>query len=161
AIAEHRTAYEGKLRELCQDLARPEAASTLAKGVGSHQPFFLAYQGQNDRDLQALYGSAVCKVMSHRYPAPVLALPPRPGEAVRVGVVSEYFRNHSVWKLNIRGWLHQLDRRKFRVFGYHTGKRRDDATTEAQTLCSRFVQGPLPLDRWREVILADKPHILI
>ena len=28
-----------------------------------------------------------------------------------MGIVTEYFRNHSVWKLNIRGWLHQLDRR--------------------------------------------------
>jgi predicted O-linked N-acetylglucosamine transferase (SPINDLY family) len=161
AIAERRAAYESKLKELCEDLARPEAVSSLAKGVGSHQPFFLAYQGQNDRDLQALYGSAVCKVMSERYPAPALALSPRPGEAVRVGIVSEYFRNHSVWKLNIRGWLHQLDRRRFRVFGYHTGKRRDAATIEAESLCARFVQGPLPADRWRESILTDMPHILI
>jgi protein O-GlcNAc transferase len=160
-IAERRAAYEGQLKELCQDLARPEAASSLAKGVGSNQPFFLAYQGQNDRDLQALYGSAVCKVMSERYPAPALALPPRPGELVRVGIVSEYFRNHSVWKLNIGGWLRQLDRRKFRVFGYHTGRRRDTVTTEAQSVCSRFVQGPLPPDRWREAILTDMPHILI
>ncbi len=160
-IAERRAAYEGHLRKLCQDLGRPEAVSSLAKGVGSNQPFFLAYQGQNDRDLQALYGSAVCRLMGERYPTPALALPPRPGEAVRVGIVSEYFRNHSVWKLNVRGWLHQLDRQRFQVFGYHTGKRRDAATMEAQSLCSRFVQGPLPAERWREVILADMPHILI
>ena len=160
-IAERRAAYEGHLRELCRDLDRPEAASRLAKGVGSNQPFFLAYQGHNDRDLQALYGSAVCRVMGKRYPTPVLPLPPRPGEPVRVGIVSEYFRNHSVWKLNIRGWLSQLDRRRFHVFGYHTGKRRDAATVEAQALCERFVQGPLPADLWRETILADMPHILI
>jgi predicted O-linked N-acetylglucosamine transferase (SPINDLY family) len=160
-IAECRAAYEGQLKELCQDLARPEAASSLAKGVGSNQPFFLAYQGHNDRDLQTLYGSAVCQVMSERYPAPALALPPKPAELIRVGIVSEYFRNHSVWKLNIRGWLHQLDRQRFRVFGYHTGKRRDAVTTEAQSLCSGFVQGPLPVDRWREAILTDMPHILI
>ncbi len=160
-IAERRAAYEEHLRELCQDLGRPEAASSLAKGVGSNQPFFLAYQGHNDRDLQALYGAAVCQIMSERYPAPALALPPGSGEAIRVGIVSEYFRNHSVWKLNIRGWLRQLDRQRFRLFGYHTGKRRDAATFEAQSLCERFVQGPLPGDRWREMILADAPHILI
>jgi protein O-GlcNAc transferase len=160
-IAERRAAYEGHLRELCQELGRGEASSSLAKGVGSNQPFFLAYQGHNDRDLQALYGSAVCKIMSERYRAPALALPPRLGEPVRVGIVSEFFRNHSVWKLNIRGWLRQLDRRKFRIFGYHTGLRRDAATTEAQFLCDRFIQGPLPSDRWREMILADALHILI
>jgi predicted O-linked N-acetylglucosamine transferase (SPINDLY family) len=160
-IAERRAAYETHLRELCHDLDRPEAAPSLAKGVGSNQPFFLTYQGRNDRDLQALYGAAVCKIMSERYPAPALASPPSPGEPVRIGFVSEYFRNHSVWKLNIRGWLRQLDRRKFRVFGYHTGKRRDAATVEAQSHCERFVQGPLPVDLWRETILADAPHILI
>jgi protein O-GlcNAc transferase len=160
-IAERRAAYEEHLRALRHDIDQPEAASGLAKGVGSSQPFFLAYQGQNDRDLQALYGSAVCKIIGKRCPAPVLAAPPGPGEPVKVGIVTEYFRNHSVWKLNIRGWLHQLDRRKFQLFGYHTGKRRDEATTEAQSLCRRFVQGPLPVDRWREVILADAPHVLI
>jgi protein O-GlcNAc transferase len=160
-IAERRAAYERHLKALCHDLDQPEATFGLAKGVGSSQPFFLAYQGQNDGDLQALYGSAVCKVMSERYPAPALALPPKPEEVIRVGVVSEYFRNHSVWKLNIRGWLRQLDRERFRIFGYHTGKRRDAATTDAQSLCDRFVQGPLPADRWREVILADAPHVLI
>jgi len=149
------------LIKLCQELSRPEATSNLAKGVGSNQPFFLAYQGQNDRDLQALYGSAVCKIMSERHPAPALARPPGSGEPIRVGIVSEYFRNHSVWKLNIRGWLRQLDRRKFRVFGYHTGKRRDAATAEAQSLCERFVQGPLPAELWRAAILADAAHILI
>jgi protein O-GlcNAc transferase len=160
-IAERRAAYMGQLKKLCEDLDRPEAAAPLAKGVGSNQPFFLAYQGRNDRDLQALYGSAVCKVMRERYPSPAVALPPRPGEVIRVGVVSEYFRNHSVWKLNIRGWLRQLDRERFQIFGYHTGRRRDATTTEAQFLCNRFVQGPLPADRWREVILADAPHVLI
>ena len=64
-----------------------------------------------------------------------MAPPPGSGEPVRVGIVSEYFRNHSVWKLNISGWLRRLDRRKFRVFGYHTGKRRDATTTEALATC--------------------------
>ena len=58
-----------------------------------------------------------------------------------MGIVSEYFRNHSVWKLNISGWLRRLDRQKFRLFGYHTGKRRDAATTEAQSLCRTFRPG--------------------
>jgi predicted O-linked N-acetylglucosamine transferase (SPINDLY family) len=31
----------------------------------------------------------------------------------------------------------------------------------AASFCDRFVQGPLPLDRWRQEILADAPHVLI
>jgi protein O-GlcNAc transferase len=160
-IARRRIAYEERLRQLSRDLHQRTAMSDLATGVGSNQPFFLAYQGYNDRDLQALYGSAVCEIMGERYPTPILPSPPGPGEPVRVGIVSEFFRNHPAWKLYISGWVSQLDRQKFRVFGYHTGRQRDAATTVAQSLCDRFVQGPLPADRWREVILADAPHILI
>jgi protein O-GlcNAc transferase len=160
-IAVRRTAYEGHLRELCRDLGRREAAANLATGVGSNQPFFLAYQGRNDRDLQALYGSAVCRIMAERYPAPALPPPPRPGEPVRVGIVSEYFRDHTVWKLLIKGWVSRLDRRRFRVFGYHTGRQRDATTKSAASSCDHFIEGPLPADRWRQAILADAPHILL
>jgi predicted O-linked N-acetylglucosamine transferase (SPINDLY family) len=160
-IAERRAAYEENLRKLCQDLGEREAMCNLAKGVGSNQPFFLAYQGRNDRDLQALYGSAVCRIMRERYSIPTLPPPPRPGEPVRVGIVSEHFRDHTVWKLLIKGWVSQLDRRRFRVYGYHTGWRRDATTKAAAALCDHFIEGPLPADRWRGAILADAPHILI
>jgi predicted O-linked N-acetylglucosamine transferase (SPINDLY family) len=133
----------------------------LAKGVGSSQPFLLAYQGYNDRDLQALYGSFVCRVMAKRYPPAALATPPGETEPVRVGIVSGFFRQHTVWKLLIKGWLSQLVRRRFRAFGYHTGNQEDGETKVAASFCDRFVQGPLPLDRWRQEILADAPHVLI
>ena len=160
-ITERRAAYEEHLREICRDLGHPKVAARLAKGVGSNQPFYLAYQGRNDRDLQALYGSAVCKIMAERFPDVALPPPPGPGEPVRVGIVSEYFRDHTVWKLLIKGWVSQLDRRRFRVFGYHTGRQRDATTKAAAGLCDHFAEGPLPADRWREAILADAPHILI
>jgi predicted O-linked N-acetylglucosamine transferase (SPINDLY family) len=160
-ITERRAAYKEHLREICRDLGHPKVAAHLAKGVGSNQPFYLAYQGRNDRDLQALYGSAVCKIMAERFPGVALPPPPGPGEPVRVGIVSEYFRDHTVWKLLIKGWVSQLDRRRFRVFGYHTGRQRDATTKAAASLCDHFAEGPLPADRWREAILADAPHILI
>jgi len=160
-IGERRTAYDQHLRELCRDLGRPKAATSLAKGVGSNQPFFLAYQGLNDRDLQALYGSAVCKLMAERYPDVALPPPPAPGEPVRVGIVSDYFRDHTVWKLLIKGWASQLDRQRFRIFGYHTGRQRDTTTKAAASFCDHFAEGPLPADRWRQAILADAPHVLI
>jgi predicted O-linked N-acetylglucosamine transferase (SPINDLY family) len=54
-----------------------------------------------------------------------------------------------------------LDRRRFRIFGYHTGVPQDAETNAAAALCDRFVQGPLPIDGWRAEILADAPHVLI
>jgi protein O-GlcNAc transferase len=159
-IEASRAAYTQQLEALC-DAAESGRMPNLAKGVGSNQPFYLAYQGLNDRALQRRYGELVCRLMAERYPAPALPEPPRDGEPVRVGIVSGYFRRHSNWKIPIKGWMTGLDRRRFRLFGYHTGAERDAATDEAAALCERFVRGPLPVDGWRTAIAADRPHVLI
>jgi predicted O-linked N-acetylglucosamine transferase (SPINDLY family) len=160
-IDRRRAEYEAQLRRLRSLVAAPDALLSLSAGIGASQPFFLAYQGRNDRDLQRLYGSVVCAAMGARFPAVALADPPGPGEPVRVGIVSGYFSLHSNWKIPIKGWLSQLDRGRFRVFGYYTGAKVDTATQEASALCERFVQGPLSVERWREEILKDAPHVLI
>ena len=61
----------------------------------------------------------------------------------------------------LRGWLSELDRNRFRVFGYHTGFNHDGGTQMAARLCERFVAGARSLDAWRETILADRPHVLV
>ena len=137
---------------------RPEA---WARAIGASQPFYLAYQGRNDRDLQARYGAFVCDVMHARFGDAELAPAPAAGERIRVGIVSGFFSAHSNWKIPIRGWVGQLDRAKFEVIGYHTAAKQDAATEDAKRLCDRFVQGPLPIEAWRETILADRPHVLI
>ncbi len=158
-IAGRRAAYTQQLEALCE--AEGRGAHDLVKGVGSSQPFYLAYQGLNDRDLQARYGSLMCRIMAEQYPPAAISERPALDEPVRVGIVSGFFRQHSNWKIPIKGWVSQLDRRRFRVFGYHTGVQCDLETEAASALCERFVQGPLALDGWREAILADRPHVLI
>lgn len=157
-IMTRRAAYARRLKVLCAVIERNPQ---LARGVGTSQPFYLAYQGMNDRDLQALYGSTICRLMARRYSQAPLASRPADSEKVRIGIVSGYFREHTVWKLMIRGWLGQLDRHRFRLFGYHTGAVQDAETRWASTKCERFVQGPLSIDGWRAAIAADAPHVLI
>ena len=160
-IAARRAAYRAALEALRDDVERRKMPREWADAAASTQPFFLAYQGLNNRDLASLYGSLMCRIMAERYPSAALAPPPRPGERIRLGIVSGFFWGHSVWKIPIRGWLSQIDRRRFEVFGYYTGVKEDAATKEAASLCDRFVRGPLSVDRWRDVILADAPHALI
>jgi predicted O-linked N-acetylglucosamine transferase (SPINDLY family) len=121
----------------------------------------LRFRARNDRDLQAYYGSFVCRIMTKRYPPAALAPPPGAHEKVRVGIVSGFFRRHSNWKLPIKGWLTQLDRRRFQVFGYHTGEQVDAVTKAAADLCDRFIQGPKSIEGWRSEILGDAPNVLI
>ena len=154
-IDERRQAYGRAL-----DGLEAVAPADLARGVGASQPFYLAYQGRDDRELQARYGQLVCRAMAAAHPRPPIARPAA-GEAVRIGVISGYFRHHANWRLPIRGWLTGLRGRGLRLFGYHTGALVDDQTAEAQRLCEGFVQGPLSTEAWIERIVADRPHVLI
>jgi tetratricopeptide (TPR) repeat protein len=141
-IAPRRAAYRKRLEQLCRDHEEGRVPGNLADAAGSTQPFYLAYQGYNDRELQTLYGGLICRAVAAAYPAAPMPSPLKPGEKVRVGIVAGLFRHHTVWKLMIRGWLTQLDRRKFEVFGYHTSDAQDELTGLARQLCNRFVQRP-------------------
>jgi len=156
-----RTAYRHSLESLCRDVDQHARLGDLADAIGSSQPFYLAYQGYNDRELQSHYGSLVCRIMAQRYPTATLAPAPRVDEPVRLGIVSGFFRRHSNWKIPVKGWLSRIDRRRFRIFGYHTGVATDEETQAAAALCDRFVQGPLSIEHWRAAILQDAPHVLI
>jgi predicted O-linked N-acetylglucosamine transferase (SPINDLY family) len=160
-IAERRGAYASRLARLSADVESARTPAVLADAIGSHQPFYLPYQGRDDRELQTLYGSLVCKIMAARYPAAVLPKLPAPREPIRLGIVSGFFRQHSNWKIPIKGWLKMLDRDRFHVSGYYTSPDRDGETDVAAEICDRFVQGPMSLEAWRRTILDDAPHVLI
>ena len=159
-IGAQRAEYERRLRALRAAYEAGRIPGDMSKGLGMAQPFFLAYQGHNDRELQRLFGGLVSRIMADRYPAAEVAPPPAPGERVRVGIVSAFFYQHSVWKVGLRGWITQLDPQRFEVYGYNTGAQ-DGETELARKHCRRFVQGPYTTDRWRQIILADRPHVLI
>jgi predicted O-linked N-acetylglucosamine transferase (SPINDLY family) len=142
----------------------PDTARQDADAVGTAQPFFLPYHGRNDRELQTRYGRLMCAIMAAAYPqwaqAPAVA-PPAAGEPIRIAMVSGQFWGHSVLKFPIWGWVSLLDRRRFRLYGYHTGARTDVETAHISRSFDRFIQGPLPLERWCELIRADAPHLVI
>jgi len=170
-LALSRERYASKLESLARFFADRRVAPggraadiRDAETVGTAQPFFLAYQGRDDRELQARYGTMVAEIMATAYPqwasAPKVAAP-KPDEPIRIGIVSGHFIGHSVLKIPIWGWAALLDRRRFRLFGYHTGSYQDGETSRVRRSFDRFAQGPLPTERWCEIIRADAPHVLI
>src|SRR6202023_3977361 len=50
-IAEQREAYCNQMAKLCADVESAGAPAALADAIGSHQPFYLPFQGHNDREL--------------------------------------------------------------------------------------------------------------
>jgi predicted O-linked N-acetylglucosamine transferase (SPINDLY family) len=160
-IDERRAAYAGRLAAFSAKLESADIPPAFVDAIGAHQPFYLPYQGRDDRELQSRFGAAVCKVMAGRYRPFDRPAPPAAGEPIRLGVISGFFRQHSNWKIPIKGWLKMLDRSRFRLFGYHTGIERDGETEIAAALCERFVVGPRSLDSWRAAIAEDAPHVLL
>jgi protein O-GlcNAc transferase len=94
-ITRCRTAYSAQLDNLI--------ANTKGLKVPEGLPFYLAYQGYNDRDLQGRLGDLMCQLMARSNPPPDrLATPPAAGEPIRVGIVSGFFRLHSVWNIPVK-----------------------------------------------------------
>lgn len=160
-IMRRRAAYAGRLRALADDVEAGRLAGDPVTALATKHPFLLAYQGFNDRELQQLYGAMVCRMVQRKFPAAELPPPPADDEPVRVGIVSGFFYLHSNWKIPIKGWLGQLDRKRFKLFGYHVGTKRDAETNVAAAMCDRFVYRAFDVEGWRREILADAPHVLI
>ena len=160
-LGRRRAAYERKLRALADDVEAGRLTGDLVNAIGGQQPFFLAYQGGNDRPLQEVYGGMVARIVGRAFPPATMPPPPAPGEPIRIGIASAFFYNHSNWKIPIKGWLAGLDRTRFRVTGYHLGGPRDADTALAETMCDRFVHRALNTAGWRREILDDAPHVLI
>ena len=160
-IDRQRGEYERRLRALSAAYRAGQIPGDMFKGLGMAQPFFLAYQGRNDRDLQKLFGDLATQIAAKKFPSAEFASPPAPGEPIRVGIVAGFFWLHSVWKVGVKGWVTQLDPQRFKLFGYHTSHKEDAETALAKERCHKFVQGPHTTEQWRQLILADKPHIIL
>lgn len=165
-IAVVRTRYEHALhalRDLCHQSTQAELSQALFC-IGLCQPFWLAYQGENDRPLQAIYGDIIAQFMrarslTRREP---LSLHKRThDERIRVGIVSSFFNLHSNWKTHIRGWTKQINRNAFALFGYYTRGECDEITEEAQSYLERLTVGPKTLKEYCAAIQEDHLDVLI
>jgi protein O-GlcNAc transferase len=158
--------YAAELAALASEPLPDDPAEIARRADALHvrQPFYLAYQGEDDRDLQALFGGMACRIMAARLPAFARRPPPpglAPGERIRVGVLTAFFRHHSVWKVPLHSWLADLDRERFAVHGYFPGGEADRETPVAERLCDAFTAGPFPVEQWARRIRADRLHVLL
>jgi predicted O-linked N-acetylglucosamine transferase (SPINDLY family) len=160
-IAHRRRCYAAALTALASAVETPGTTSSLAAAIGTAQPFFLPYQGEDDRELQATYGQLACRVLAASEPAAPLAPRPAAGERIRVGIVSGFFRRHTIFKLFLEGWLTRLDRSRFELIGCHTGPTADAYTQQAAQWCDRFMQGLPSAAAWWEAVVATAPHVLL
>lgn len=134
-----------------------------ARDLISPSHFFMAYQGENDRDLMRRFGVLLHVLMISRFPnfAKVEASPAKEADGrLRLGVVSPFFRDHSIWKIPLRGWLKGIDRQRFAVTCYALNGE-EAFLNEAASHCERMVAGQRQLADWALAIRQDDPHILL
>ena len=121
--------------------------------VGSTQPFFIAYQPFNNRELLSRYGRLCSRFMASA-PFNSLKLQPKPAvnRKLRIGIVSSHIKNHSVWNAITRGWVQHLDKTRFELSLFHLGRTVDDETAWAKQCAAHFESGPKTLSGWVQAI---------
>ena len=135
------------------------------RAVGVQQPFWVAYQEEDNRELLQRYGRLCARLMGSwmerqglRSPQPRRRVDASP---LRVGVVSRYFRDHSVWNALVKGWFQQLDRSRLELMAFSLGFEEDAETRYARSRAARFEHGKAGLREWVETILKARPDVLI
>jgi protein O-GlcNAc transferase len=165
-ITSSREDYRKELESLSAeiDLKNPQVLNQAARLVGICQPFFLAYQGENDRELQSLYGNLMTRIQAACFPAWAKKrnMPSRKlGEPLRIGIVSGFYFLHSNWKIPIKGWAENINRKDFHLYGYYTGQAVDDQTEIARRTFHKFADRLPSLEQWCDLITRDRLHVLI
>ncbi len=131
--------------------------------------FLLAYQGLNDRDMQAAYAGFLRALMLKRRPD-LLELPKLIGpikgkiaggrKRIRVVFVSSFFRECTVGHY-FRSWIADLDAQVFERIVIHTGWQPDEFGRVLQTQCDEFILARGGVLSAAEVIRAQAADIVI
>ncbi len=144
-------------------LDTPAHIDAAAAGLGAVTTFYLAYQGRNDRELHAKYGSFAHDIMSRKFPQWVKhrKMQKRTGnQPIRVGYVSSFFRYHSCGRLML-GFLREADKTEFRTYCYFTGRHGDDITNEFRAAASKFHHIHGSVENVARQIEVDRLHMLV
>jgi CRISPR-associated protein Csy1 len=125
--------------------------------------FLLAYQGEDDRELQARFAGALGRALDAADPALRAPLPRRHRgpRRLRVGFVSAFFREGTVGRYFER-WITDLPRDAFEVCVYHLQPGEDEVAARLGARADRFRRCP----RFRPsqvaaAVRADAPDVLV
>ena len=165
-IEHYRGRFTEGLHRIIHDVAldTPENCRRALDAAGRNVNKYLPYQGQNDCQLQSLYGSWLERIMALNYPhlAQSLTTPLADGK-IRVGYLSALsarFLNMSAAKL-FGGWIREQDRRQFEIFAYHADRHADPGNEYVERWSVRFRQLPGEVEEIAKAIRADRLHVLI
>jgi protein O-GlcNAc transferase len=135
--------YEQRLTLLAANPQRfvQGTAAELIKNMAWNN-FYLAYQGQDDLDLQRQYAAfqyALLQTAAPQHLLPILPTAPHPSAPgkIRVGFASRSFYNCTVGAY-FGNWITRLDKAKFEIYVYYTNGVIDDVSKNIATSADHY-----------------------
>jgi predicted O-linked N-acetylglucosamine transferase (SPINDLY family) len=168
AIEASREAFASELTSLerwFDSAERPDAFVA----VGSLQPFYLAYQDFDNRELLTRYGRLSARAMQTFPEAKGIAREQtaQRGERgparrkLRVGILAAHVRSHAVWVAVTKGLVKNLDRDRFDVQLFQLDPESDAETEWAKAQVDAFHSHPRDLATWVAAIRAASLDVAI
>ncbi|HXN16055.1 MAG TPA: tetratricopeptide repeat protein, partial [Usitatibacter sp.] len=160
-LARWRQRYREGLATLLDESARWRARASEVFGL-EHHNFFLAYQGEDDRDLQHQYSRFLGQLTAAAAPEWHAPLARRfdGGRRLRVGFLGALFRDCTAGRYFER-WITGLDPRRFERFVYHTAPLSDHFTQRIASHSEHFAPLHLGPREAAARLLADELDVLI
>ena len=149
-----------QLLEKIED-ASDEMLRALFKLIGRFHPFYLAYQGENDKELQEKYGQLLNRITVRidTNSQNLNASPISDKSKIKVGFVTNKNMDHAIWRVFLKGWIKNLDQDKFDITIYMpmTGNYKTPLLPSYIEIFSENIS----VDKWINRISKDQPDILI
>ncbi len=158
---ELRETFAKEILQLKEQLSGEVQDGTL-EVVGTFQPFYLAYQEINNKDLLNHYGYICNRLMDKWQKNNKLQLSRKKEcEKIKVGIIGEQIRDHSVWNAITKGLVFNLDISKFEIHIFHLGHDADEETFAAKARATTFTNNQSSLLDWAQVILKQNVDVLL
>ncbi len=167
-IAESRREFAKAIEDVGDWFRATEGIHEPFTAVGAIQPFYLAYQPFNNRELLSSYG-ALCAAWMTTMPraefkadrAGDIGRSQSAAQKLRIGFVSTHIRDHSVWNAITSGWIYNMDRAKFELYLFQLKSVSDPETDRAKQAVSYFEDRPTNLSAWVQAIADKQLDVLI
>lgn len=164
-IEDYRSSFQQGLNQLIQgaNLSNPSQVKQALTGLRRHTNFFLAYQGNNDVQLQHQYGQFLHQVMAANYPEWIEkpSMPPvGDSHRIKIGFLSSFLCGWSGTVLFLN-WLKFINREEFEIYSYHIGDQVDGFTELFQTYSTNFHHISANLETVCQQVIDDRLHLLI
>ena len=159
-----RTEYTTGLAALEAEAPMLAAALNAEERAGSVQwnNFYLAYQGRDDRELQAGFARfqrAILEPTLPQFYRPIAARA-RGGRRLKVGFVSQFFY-HCTAGNYFKSWVTKLDRERFETVVYSLNNRPDAVTREIEQAAGRFRQQSFSFAGLAQSLRAEELDVLV